>query len=247
MIGCFRRSLQSSCRGTQRNFLTVIMGPPGGGKGTISKKVVRDFDYLHISTGDMLRAHVRDGTELGVKAKGFMDSGGLVPDELIIDMLLDKLKAVGSQSRVLLDGFPRTEQQAMTLDKAAPVDMALCLDVPFEEIVRRASDRWIHPASGRTYSVSYNPPKVEGMDDETGEPLVQRDDDKPDAVLKRLNAFSTMTDPLRRYYGEKNVLAEFTGNDAPDLVSADRRSDAIYQGLRPYLDRMHDKLGSKTE
>lgn len=260
MFGGIRSILQqpSLCRGyllPQRYFSTnsegvvaLILGPPGGGKGTISKKVVRDFGYVHISTGDMLRAHVRDGTELGQKAKGFMDSGGLVPDDLIIDMLSAKLKEEQGSKNVLLDGFPRTLEQAQALDKDVQVDTVLYLDVPFMEIVNRTADRWIHPPSGRTYAYSYKPPQVEGKDDETGEPLVQREDDKPEATRKRLNAFSDMTEPLRHYYSEKkvagvSVLAEFSGVDAPDLVEKDRRSDAIYQALKPYLQRLHDRLG----
>jgi len=241
------RSAQSILRSpwhshARRDLVTVILGPPGGGKGTISKKVVRDFGYCHISTGDMLRAHVREGTELGKEAKSFMDTGGLVPDKLIIDMLMGKLKEVGSDSRVLLDGFPRTREQAEVLDNKAKVDVALCLDVPTSEIVTRTSDRWLHPGSGRTYAYSYNPPKKQGLDDETGEPLIQRDDDKPEAVRKRLEGYSEMTAPLVDYYSEKKVLGKFSGDDAPDLVAGDRRSDAIYQGLKPYLERAHARL-----
>jgi adenylate kinase len=219
--------------------LTLILGPPGGGKGTVCKKVVKDFGYNHVSTGDMLRAHVRDGTELGKKAKSFMDSGGLVPDELIINMLSAKLEELGADSRVLLDGFPRTRVQAEALNAKSKVDAVVCLKVKEEEIVRRISDRWIHPASGRTYSQMYSPPKVEGKDDESGEPLVQRDDDKPEAVWERLGQFNSMTTPVIEYYHEQGVLANISGDDAPDLVAKDRRSDAIYQALKPYLERAH--------
>jgi nucleoside-triphosphate--adenylate kinase len=218
------------------------LGPPGGGKGTISKRIVRDFGYHHISTGDMLRSHVREGTDLGHKAKEFMDAGGLVPDKLIIDMLMAKLQEVGSSSHVLLDGFPRTLEQAEALDRSSKVDMVLYLTVPREEITQRAADRWIHLPSGRTYSYKYSPPQAHGIDDETKEVLVQRDDDKPEAVTHRLGAFDQMTQPLLGYYSEKGVLAKFSGSDAPDLIDDDRRSDAIYQGLNPYLMRQHDRL-----
>jgi len=224
--------------------MTVIMGPPGAGKGTISKKIIKDFGFVHVSTGDMLRGHVREGTELGKQAKAHMESGGLVPDALIIDMLLAKVKEVGSSARVLLDGFPRTRAQAEALDAHEKVAVALNLLVPTEEIVARISDRWTHPASGRVYAYSYNPPKVEGKDDETGEPLVQRDDDKPEAVRSRLQAYDEMTAPLCQYYGEKDVLEQFSGDNAPELVKKDRRSDAIYQALKPHLEAKLTSLGA---
>lgn len=230
--------------GAQRDLLTVIMGPPGAGKGTISKKIIKDFGYHHVSTGDMLRAHVREGTELGKKAKGFMDSGGLVPDALIIDMLMAKLKEVGTDSRVLLDGFPRTRAQAEALDGNSQVSVALNLQVPTDEIVGRISDRWTHPGSGRVYAYSYNPPKVQGKDDETGEPLIQRDDDKPEAVRKRLEAYDAMTSPLCAYYQSKSVLTEYSGDNDPELVAKDRRSDAIYLVLKKHLEKEHTRLNA---
>eukprot|EP01065_Artemidia_motanka_P036256 TRINITY_DN44174_c0_g1_i1.p1 TRINITY_DN44174_c0_g1~~TRINITY_DN44174_c0_g1_i1.p1 ORF type:complete len:269 (+),score=105.93 TRINITY_DN44174_c0_g1_i1:68-808(+) len=229
----------------QRDLTTVIMGPPGGGKGTISKRLVRDFGYHHISTGDVLRAEVRAGTDLGKQAQTFMSSGGLVPDELIIAMLQAQLTKLGADKRVLLDGFPRTQPQATALDAQTRVDIALNLAVPNEEIVQRISGRWTHPASGRVYSYDFNPPKVEGKDDETGEPLIQREDDKPESVRSRLQAYDSSTAPLVAYYGGKGVLKEFTGNDFPDLVKANRRSDAIYKGLSVYLEEKHTAIEQK--
>lgn len=228
--------------GQNRKLTTVIMGPPGGGKGTISKKLIKDFGYHHISTGDMLRAHVRGETDQGKKAKDFMDKGALVPDELIIDMLLSTFGDLGPKTRVLLDGFPRTRAQAEALDSKTKVAIALNLAVPNDEIVQRISGRWTHPASGRVYAYDFNPPKVEGKDDETGEPLIQRDDDKPESVRKRLAAYDEMTAPLVGFYNEKGVLRQFDGNDQPDLVAANRRSDAIYKTLKPYLEEQHSKL-----
>lgn len=218
----------------RRGLTTLIMGPPGGGKGTISKKLIKDFEFHHISTGDMLRAQVREGTPLGLEAKKHMGAGGLVPDQLIIEMVSNEIKSLKT-TRVLLDGFPRTQGQAQELEKHLKVDVALNLDVPKEEIVKRISSRWLHPASGRTYAYDYNPPKVEGKDDVTGEPLVQRDDDKPEAVRKRLADYDAQTKPLLQFYGAKGVLKEFTGNDEPELVAQDRRSDAIYKTLKPYI------------
>lgn len=224
--------------GRPRDLTTLIMGPPGGGKGTISKKLIKDFGFHHISTGDMLRAQVRAGTPLGVKAKSFMDSGGLVPDDLIVDMVLAEMNGLKTE-RVLLDGFPRTGAQAEALGKHVKVDVALNLAVPTEDIVKRISSRWMHPGSGRTYAYDYNPPKVEGKDDETGEPLVQRDDDKPESVRQRLQGYDDQTLPLLGFYEKQGVLAVFDGSDYPDLVASDKRSDAIYKSLRPY---MEDKL-----
>jgi nucleoside-triphosphate--adenylate kinase len=217
------------------------MGPPGGGKGTLSKKIIKDFNFHHISTGDMLRAQVRAGTDLGKEAKGYMDSGGLVPDKLIIDMVLAEVKQAAAD-RVLLDGFPRTAAQAETLGANMKVDMALNLAVPNEEIVKRASGRWIHAASGRTYAYDYNPPKVEGKDDETGEPLIQRDDDKPESVRKRLQGYDEQTKPLLDFYRKQGVLAEFDGSDHPDLLAKDKRSDAIYKSLGPHIESQMKKL-----
>jgi len=218
-----------------REITTLIMGPPGGGKGTISKKLIKDFGFHHVSTGDMLRAQVRAGSELGKAAKQHMDAGGLVPDELIINMVMEEVKGSGKE-HLLLDGFPRTAAQADALgNHGIAVGMALNLAVPNEEIVKRISSRWVHPASGRTYAYDYNPPKEEGKDDATGEPLVQRDDDKPEAVRARLKGYDEQTMPLLEYYRSRSVLAEFDGSDNPDLVAKDRRSDAIYKSLKPHV------------
>merc|ERR1719221_1029069 len=149
-------------------------------------------------------------------------------------MVLQEVKQVGA-SKVLLDGFPRTSGQAKTLGENMKVDVALNLAVPNEEIVKRASARWLHPASGRTYAYDYNPPKVEGKDDETGEPLIQRDDDKPEAVRKRLQGYDAQTKPLLEFYQKQGILAEFDGSDHPELLAKDKRSDAIYKSLKPYL------------
>jgi len=220
-----------------RYLTTIVMGPPGGGKGTISKKLIKDFGFSHISTGDVLRAEIRDGTDLGKEAKSYMDSGGLVPDQLVIDMVLGKIgeiKAAGG--RVLLDGFPRTVTQAKELDAKFTVDVAMNLAVPNEDIVKRISSRWTHPASGRVYAYDYNPPKKEGVDDDTGEPLIQRDDDKPEAVRARLQAYDEQTAPLVGHYESQGVMKQFDGSDFPDLVAADKRSDAIYKSLKPFLE-----------
>lgn len=211
------------------------MGPPGGGKGTISKKMIRDFGYKHLSSGDMLRSHVRAGSELGREAKSYMDSGKLVPDDLLIGMILKEIEAAETD-RVLLDGFPRTKPQAEALDAKVKIGMALNLQVPTEDIVKRASMRWVHPGSGRVYAYDYNPPKVDGKDDDTGEALIQRDDDKPETVRARLAVYDDETSPLAGHYQAQGVLREFDGSDYPDLVAKDRRSDAIYKSLKPHVE-----------
>lgn len=223
-----------------RAINTIIMGPPGGGKGTISKKLIKDYDYAHISTGDILRANVREQTPLGKEAATFMNSGGLVPDALVIKMVVSEIAKLGDKN-ILFDGFPRTMAQATELEKQVKIDLALNLDVPSEEIVGRISGRWTHPGSGRVYAYDYNPPKVEGKDDVTGEPLIQRDDDKPEAVRKRLEAYDSMTAPLIKYYEGKGIIASSSGAQSPDLVKAGRRSDAIYAELKPVLNKKHNK------
>jgi len=245
--GMFARLTKSVARPAvllqpSRDINTVIMGPPGGGKGTISKKLIKDFGYHHISTGDMLRAHIKNGTKLGAEAKSYMDQGGLVPDNVIIGMVIEEIKGLKGNPHLLLDGFPRTQPQAESLGKAIKIDVALNLAVPNDEIVSRISGRWTHLASGRVYAYDYNPPKVTGKDDVTGEPLIQRDDDKPESVRKRLGAYDKMTAPLIQYYSKQGVLKSFDGSDQKELLAQNKRSDAIYKSLKPYLESKHKTL-----
>eukprot|EP00602_Paraphysomonas_sp_CaronLab_P003668 CAMPEP_0185030206 /NCGR_PEP_ID=MMETSP1103-20130426/17010_1 /TAXON_ID=36769 /ORGANISM="Paraphysomonas bandaiensis, Strain Caron Lab Isolate" /LENGTH=206 /DNA_ID=CAMNT_0027565225 /DNA_START=26 /DNA_END=646 /DNA_ORIENTATION=+ len=189
------------------------MGPPGGGKGTISNKMVKDFSFDHISTGDLLRAHIRDGTELGQKVKGIMDKGGLVTDEVVLELLLDQSKK--SSGNILLDGFPRTIAQAKLLsDSPIKIAAVIVLDIPHHVIVDRISKRWVHPASGRTYAYDYNPPKVHGLDDVTQEPLVQRSDDTPEAVKERLDKYEEVTSPLVEFYKKQGIAQVFSGTES---------------------------------
>lgn len=199
--------------------------PLGGGKGTISKKILKDFSFHHLSTGDELRKHVSEGTEVGKEAKSYMDSGALVPDSLIIKLVLGEVANLPANINVLLDGFPRTEAQAVALDKDITVDICINLDIPEATIVERMSGRWIHMASGRVYAYDYNPPKVEGKDDVTGEDLEQREDDKAETVLARLRKYTEVTQPLIGYYEKQGVLASFAGTE----------SDVIYPEVKKYL------------
>jgi adenylate kinase len=177
------------------------LGAPGAGKGTQATFICQKYGIPQISTGDMLRAAVKAGTPLGLQAKSVMDSGGLVSDDLIINLVKERIAQSDCAKGFLFDGFPRTIPQAEAM-KAAGVklDYVLEIDVPFDAIVERMSGRRSHPASGRTYHVKFNPPKVQGQDDVTGEPLVQRPDDQEETVLKRLEVYSAQTRPLVDYY-----------------------------------------------
>jgi adenylate kinase len=179
----------------------ILLGAPGAGKGTQAAFICQKYGIPQISTGDMLRAAVKAGTPLGLQAKAVMESGGLVSDELIINLVKERIAQSDCARGFLFDGFPRTIPQADAM-KAAGVrlDYVLEIDVPFEAIIERMSGRRSHPASGRTYHVKFNPPKVEGHDDVTGEPLVQRADDQEETVKKRLDVYSAQTRPLVDYY-----------------------------------------------
>ena len=179
----------------------ILLGPPGAGKGTQAAFIRDKFGIPQISTGDMLRAAVKAGTPLGLAAKKVMDAGQLVSDEIIIRLVKERLKQDDCKRGYLFDGFPRTIPQAEALKAAAvPLDYVLEIDVPDDEIITRMSGRRVHPASGRSYHVKFNPPKVEGKDDATGEPLVQRDDDREETVRHRLEVYRRQTLPLVGYY-----------------------------------------------
>ncbi|HDV6322325.1 adenylate kinase [Burkholderia multivorans] len=194
----------------------ILLGAPGAGKGTQANFIKEKFGIPQISTGDMLRAAVKAGTPLGVEAKGYMDAGKLVPDALIIGLVKERLKEDDCANGYLFDGFPRTIAQADAMKEAGvAIDYVLEIDVPFSEIIERMSGRRTHPASGRTYHVKFNPPKVEGKDDVTGEPLIQRDDDKEETVKKRLEVYEAQTKPLITYYGDWAKRGEENGLKAP--------------------------------
>ncbi|MEE1652758.1 adenylate kinase [Brachymonas sp. G13] len=179
----------------------ILLGAPGAGKGTQANFICQKYGIPQISTGDMLRAAVKAGTPLGLEAKKVMDAGGLVSDDLIINLVKERIAEADCANGFLFDGFPRTIPQAEAMKEAGvKLDYVLEIDVPFDAIIERMSGRRSHPASGRTYHVKFNPPKTEGVDDITGEPLVQRDDDKEETVKKRLDVYSQQTRPLVDYY-----------------------------------------------
>jgi adenylate kinase len=179
----------------------ILLGGPGAGKGTQANLVKEKFQIPQISTGDMLRAALKAGTELGLKAKGYMDSGGLVPDDVIIGLVKERIQEADCENGFLFDGFPRTIPQADAMKEAGvAIDAVVDIDVPDGEIIKRMSGRRVHLSSGRTYHVMFNPPKVEGKDDVTGEDLIQRDDDQEETVRKRLDVYHAQTEPLINYY-----------------------------------------------
>ena len=179
----------------------ILLGPPGAGKGTQAAFITQHFGIPQISTGDMLRAAVKAGTPLGLEAKKIMDSGALVSDELIIGLVKDRLQQQDCRKGYLFDGFPRTIPQADALKHAkVALDFVVEIEVPEQDIIERMSGRRVHPASGRSYHLSFNPPKVAEQDDLTGEPLVQRDDDKEETVRHRLTVYQNQTRPLVEYY-----------------------------------------------
>ncbi len=179
----------------------ILLGPPGAGKGTQAQFIKDAFNIPQISTGDMLRAAVASGSALGERVKAVMDSGALVSDDIIIDLVKDRITHDDCANGFLFDGFPRTIPQAEALEAAGvPLDAVVEINVPDEELVRRITGRRVHPGSGRVYHVEFSPPKVEGKDDETGEPLVQRDDDQEDTVRERINVYNAQTQPLVSFY-----------------------------------------------
>ena len=181
----------------------ILLGAPGAGKGTQATFICQEYGIPQISTGDMLRAAVKAGTEMGLAAKKVMDAGGLVGDDIIIGLVKERITHADCAKGFLFDGFPRTIPQADALKEAGvKLDCVLEIDVPFDAIIERMSGRRAHVASGRTYHVKFNPPKVEGHDDVTGEPLIQRDDDKEETVKKRLEVYSAQTRPLVDYYAQ---------------------------------------------
>ena len=181
----------------------ILLGAPGAGKGTQASFICQHYAIPQISTGDMLRAAVKAGTEMGLAAKKVMDAGGLVGDDIIIGLVKERIAQPDCAKGFLFDGFPRTIPQADAMKQAGvKLDCVLEIDVPFEAIIERMSGRRVHVASGRTYHVRFNPPKLEGVDDVSGEALIQRDDDKEDTVKKRLEVYSAQTRPLVDYYAQ---------------------------------------------
>jgi adenylate kinase len=201
----------------------ILFGPPGAGKGTQAERLRKDFQLPYIATGEMLREHVKQGTELGTKAKEYMDAGDLVPDELILAMTAERLRQPDAEDGFLLDGFPRTRPQAEALNGqlrslGRRVTAVLLLDVPDEEVVRRLSGRRMCVKGSHNYHVEFDPPKHEGVCDQDGSRLVQRDDDKPEVIENRLRVYHEKTKPVIDYYDEQGLLRRIDGTRDPSDV-----------------------------
>lgn len=199
------------------------MGPPGAGKGTQAERLVDDFGLPYYATGDILRAAVKEETELGSKAKEYMDRGDLVPDQLIFDVVIERLDSDEAADGFLLDGFPRTTEQAELLGasldaRGRRLTTALLIEVPDQEVIRRLSGRRICVKSGHVYHVEFDPPKNESVCDQDGSRLVQRDDDKPETIQKRLDVYHDQTEPLIDYYERRGLLRRFDGTRSPEEV-----------------------------
>ena len=203
-----------------------MLGAPGAGKGTQAKKLAAAYSIPHISTGDIFRANIKEGTELGKKAKAYMDAGQLVPDELVCDLVVDRIQQDDCKNGYLLDGFPRTIPQAEALDAAVEklgekIDYAVNIDVPDDNIINRMSGRRACVGCGATYHIVFNPPKVEDVCDVCGKSLILRDDDKPETVKTRLDVYHAQTQPLIDYYAGRGVLVTVDGTQNMDKVFAD--------------------------
>lgn len=204
----------------------IMLGAPGAGKGTQAKMLAAKYGIPHISTGDIFRANIKNGTELGAKAKGYMDKGLLVPDELVVDLVIDRFKETDCEKGYVLDGFPRTIPQAEALDKALTaigesVDYAINVEVPDENIIRRMGGRRACVGCGATYHIVYSPTKAEGKCDACDGDLIIRDDDKPETVKNRLSVYHEQTQPLIDYYTNKGIIAEVDGTiDMKDVFDA---------------------------
>ncbi|EKZ99244.1 MULTISPECIES: adenylate kinase [Cupriavidus] len=218
----------------------ILLGAPGAGKGTQAKFICEKFGIPQISTGDMLRAAVKAGTPLGIEAKKVMDAGGLVSDDIIIGLVKDRLKQPDCEKGYLFDGFPRTIPQAEAMKEAGvAIDYVLEIDVPFDAIIERMSGRRVHVASGRTYHVKFNPPKADMVDDETGEALIQRDDDKEETVRKRLDVYSQQTRPLVDYYSNWAANGDASAKVSPPkyrkiagLGEVDKITTSVFDALK---------------
>ncbi|XP_071606014.1 adenylate kinase 4, mitochondrial isoform X1 [Heliangelus exortis] len=199
----------------------VVLGPPGSGKGTVCERIARSFGLQHLSSGQILRESLAGGGEVGVLAKQYLERGLLVPDHVITHLMMTELEKRREQ-HWLLDapscrdtraGFPRTLGQAEALDRICELDLVISLNIPFETLKDRLSARWIHPPSGRVYNMDFNPPQVQGVDDLTGEPLVQNQDDKPEAVAARLRKYKDAAKPVMELYKSRGILHSFSGTE----------------------------------
>ncbi len=198
----------------------VFLGPPGAGKGTIASQAKKHYDIPHISTGDLFRNHIKNETELGKQVKAILSGGDLVPDSITIAMVKERLAEDDAKKGFILDGFPRTIAQAEALKEMTVLDAVVNFELGREEVIKRLSGRRMCKSTGKIYHLIYDPPKKEGVDDETGESLIQRDDDKPEAIAHRLDVYLAQTEPLIAYYKNAGLLVDIDASPSPNAVMA---------------------------
>ncbi len=196
----------------------VFLGPPGAGKGTIASQAKKQYDIPHISTGDLFRNHIKHETELGKQVKAILAGGDLVPDSITIAMVKERLSEDDAREGFILDGFPRTIAQAEALNEMTVLDAVLNFELERSQVIKRLSGRRMCKSTGRIYHTEYDPPKQEGIDDETGEPLIQRDDDKPEAIAHRLDVYLEQTEPLIAFYKKSGLLVDIDASPSPEKV-----------------------------